>query len=627
MTVSSFEALRQTFRDVAIGVVITDIDGQIVQANEAFCRLFGYTESALCTRAIASLIHAEDRAIDAQALRDLTAGSRRNEVITKRFVHADGRNIWGDVSLSVIRDGDGAPTMIVRMLEDITERRRAQVERDRLFELSLDLLSISSFDGWFTQVNPAWTRCLGWTADELTSRPLIEFVHPDDRASTLAVRGRLLPGHSIREFENRYVCKDGSYRWLSWSMHPLVESRQVLGVVRDVTDRKRDEAERRLLEARVVRAQRMEGIGTLAGGIAHDLNNVLAPILLSIAMLKEEMSAGPQREVLDTIEASARRGADMVRQVLSYARGVDGERVILSLTCVLHDVLQLVSDRLMVSVHIHTSLPENLWTFVGDSTQIQQVLLNLLLNARDAMLGGGTITITACNVELHEAELPEPGLPAGAYVQIEVRDTGCGIPGEHLDKIFDPFFTTKGVGEGSGLGLSTSHAIVRSHGGFLQVESESGVGTTFRISLPASMSPAVLVPEPVSTMPQGAGECILVIDDERSIRGLLTVTLQRAGYRVLVAGNGAEGVSKFTEHRSDVALVLTDLMMPVMDGIAAIRALRALDPTLRIVASSGLATTERRLEALREGASHFLAKPFNADSLLTTVRAALSAPE
>ncbi|QJR37316.1 hybrid sensor histidine kinase/response regulator [Gemmatimonas groenlandica] len=623
MTVSSSDALRQTFRDVAIGMVITDADGQIVQTNDAFCRLLGYDETALCGRSIASLIHADDQAVDSRVLRELLAGVRRSDVITKRFVHASGREVWGSVNLSVIREDDGTPAFIVRMTEDVTERRRMQVERDRFFDLSLDMLSIANYDGWFTHVNPAWTRCLGWTAEELTSRPLIEFVHPDDRDKVFADRKKIFPGQPMRDIENRYRCKDGSYRWLSWSVHPQVDTRQVIGVVRDITEKKRDEAERRLLEARVARAQRMEGIGTLAGGIAHDLNNVLAPILLSIEVLKDELGSDTQREVLETIEASARRGADMVRQVLSYARGVEGQRVTLSMSAVMRDVLRLVRDRLMSDVQIHTSLPEHLWTFAGDSTQIQQVMLNLLLNAKDAMPGGGAITIAARNVDLRSVDIPEPGLPPGAYLQIEVRDTGYGILTEHLDKIFDPFFTTKGIGEGSGLGLSTSHAIVRSHGGFFQVESSLGSGSIFRVSLPASQSSAAPTPDPMPTMPQGAGQCILVIDDEDSIRRLLQTTLRRAGYRVHVASNGSEGVQQFTTHQAEIALVLTDLMMPVMDGIEAIRTIRAIDATMRIVAMSGLATTERRRDALLEGASDFLAKPFSADSLLTTVRAAI----
>jgi two-component system cell cycle sensor histidine kinase/response regulator CckA len=623
VTVSSSETLRQTFRDAAIGMVITDIDGQILQTNDAFCRLLGYDESALLGRAIGSLIHADDRALDAQSLHDLLAGVRRSDVITKRFVHANGREIWGDVNLSVIRDESGAPVFILRMTEDVSARKQAQNQRDQLFELSLDMLSIANYDGWFTQVNPAWTQCLGWTAEELMSRPLIEFVHPDDREATLSIRSSILPGRPVRDFENRYLCKDGSFRWLSWSVHPQVDAQQVIGVVRDITDRKREEAERRLLEARVLRAQRMEGIGTLAGGIAHDLNNVLTPIMLSIAVLREEQNSETQREALDLIDASAHRGADMVRQVLSFARGVEGQRMVLSIAAVVRDTLQLVSDRLTASVQLRTSLPEHSWAFAGDSTQIQQVLLNLILNARDAMPDGGSITISARNAELRAVDMPEAELPAGSYLQIEVRDTGHGIAAEHLDKIFDPFFTTKGIGEGSGLGLSTSMSIVRSHGGCIHVESALGVGTTFRVSLPASMAQPAPVTTPEPTMPRGAGECILVVEDEDAIRRLLQVTLERAGYRVLVAGNGAEGVARFTEHRGDIQLVITDLMMPVMDGVEAIRAIRAIDPAMGIVAVSGLATTERRQNALREGASHFLAKPFTADSLLTTVGAAV----
>ncbi len=202
-----------------------------------------------------------------------------------------------------------------------------------------------------------------------------------------------------------------------------------------------------------------------------------------------------------------------------------------------------------------------------------------------------------------------------------MRDTGCGIAADHLDKVFDPFFTTKGIGEGSGLGLSTSLSIVRSHGGFIQVESALGVGTSLRVSLPASM--AQPVPVPVPTMPRGAGECILVVEDDDALRRLLTVTLERAGYHVLVASNGAEGVARFAAHRGEIQLVITDLMMPVMDGIEAIRAIRAIDPAMRFVAVSGLATSAQRQNALREGASHFLAKPFTADLLLTAVGAAV----
>ncbi len=323
LSVSTAEVLRQTFRDVAIGLVLTDVDGRVVQSNSAFSALVGYDEAELLGRPVAELIHSADRANNAASLRELLEGVRDNVVITKRFIHRSGAEIWGDVNLSLIRDDTGKPLLIVRMAEDRSERKRVQDERDRLFNLSLDMLCIANFDGWFMQVNPSWTRILGWSSEELKSRPLIEFVHPEDRTKTLEVRaGVIIPGAPVREFENRYVCKDGTFRWLSWNVHPIVELRQIFAVARDITERKLAEEERRRLEARIMRAQRMEGIGTLAGGIAHDLNNVLAPIMLSVEMLQSERISDTQRDILDTIDVSARRGAEMVRQVLSYARGV-----------------------------------------------------------------------------------------------------------------------------------------------------------------------------------------------------------------------------------------------------------------------------------------------------------------
>ncbi len=604
--------------------MLTDLDGRVVQSNSAFSALVGYDEAELLGRPISELIHPADRANNACSLRELLDGTRDSVVITKRLLHRSGAEIWGDVNIALVRNESGMPIMIVRMTEDCSERKRVQDERDRLFNLSLDMLCVANFDGWFMQVNPSWTRILGWSSDELKSRPLIEFVHPDDRGKTLDVRaGIIIPGAPVREFENRYVCKDGSVRWLSWNVHPIVELRQIFAVARDITERKQEEDERRRLEARIMRAQRMEGIGTLAGGIAHDLNNVLAPILLSVEMLKSESINETQRDILDTIDVSARRGAEMVRQVLSYARGVEGDRIPLSLASLMRDVQRLVRERFMSSVTLRSELPADLWSLHGDATQLQQVLLNLCLNARDAMADGGTLTISARNATLQQAELLDHDSSPGDFVVVDVRDTGTGISPEHLEQIFDPFFTTKGIGEGSGLGLSTSHAIVRSHGGFIQVETALGVGTVFRLYLRATSAPLPQLPVNVPVIAVGAHECVLVVDDEAPIRRVLQSTLERYGYRVLLANNGAEALEIFAARSAEIHVVVTDLMMPVMDGLAVIRAIRAQAPELRIIAVSGLATKERREEVLQQGASHFLAKPFTTDTLLSTVRTAL----
>ncbi len=289
----------------------------------------------------------------------------------------------------------------------------------------------------------------------------------------------------------------------------------------------------------------------------------------------------------------------------------------------MRDVQRLVSERFMSSVTLQSKLPADLWLLHGDATQLQQVLLNLCLNARDAMPNGGTLTISARNATLRQAELLDHDSSPGDFVVIEVRDTGTGISPNHVEQIFDPFFTTKGVGEGSGLGLSTSHAIVRSHGGFIQVETALGVGTVFRVYLRATSAPLPVVSDKPPELAVGSQECVLVVDDEAPIRRVLQSTLERYGYRVLLANNGAEAIEMYSAHSSDIHVVVTDLMMPVMDGIAVIRAIHAKDPELRIIAASGLATKERREEVLQEGASHFLAKPFTTDVLLSTVRTAL----
>ena len=493
-----------------------------------------------------------------------------------------------------------------------TARRQAEIERDRLFNLSLDLLSVANFDGWFEQVNPAWTDCLGWTAEELTSRPSIEFVHPDFREETLQRREAITQGQPLRHFDNRYLHKDGSSRWLSWNVYPLLETRKVFAVARDITERKR-------LEQQVLRAQRVEGIGTLAGGIAHDLNNVLAPILMSIDLLRLDLDQADRLDILNTVETSVRRGAEMVRHVLSFARGIDGERVAVMARHLFPDVLKVVGDTFPSDVVVKTSLAADLWSFDGDPMQVQQVLLALCENARDAMSAGGTLTLAAENTVLDErGSAPNAGAQAGPYVVLTVADTGTGMSAETLARIFDPFFTTRAMGKGAGMGLSTALAIVRGHAGFIDVESEPGKGSRFRVHLPAT--PAGTDDIGAHTLPRGRGELVLVVDDDAPVRELAGRTLEAFGYRVVPASDGAQATAIYAERQDEIALVLTDMRMPVMDGAATIGALRALDPDVRIIAASGFGLGPGGSELLQTGAAQFLAKPYSAEALLKAVR-------
>jgi CheY-like chemotaxis protein len=371
----------------------------------------------------------------------------------------------------------------------------------------------------------------------------------------------------------------------------------------------------------------MESIGTLAGGIAHDLNNVLAPILMSIELLRLELERQEKDEILDTIESSARRGAEMVGQVLSFARGVEGRRLSVQVKHLVRDVAKIASETFPRNIEIRAEVPSNLPPVLGDPTQIHQVLLNLSVNARDAMPRGGTLTFSAQNVVLDDQYAGlSPEAKPGRHVLIQVEDTGTGIPPEILEKVFDPFFTTKEPGKGTGLGLSTSLAIVRSHGGFIRAYSEPGTGSRFRVYLPATESTTEPAPVADVVLPRGNGEVVLVVDDEASVRHITRQTLEAFGYRVILAGDGAEALAVYASRRTEIALVLTDMMMPVMDGPATIRVLTKMDPSVRIIAASGLTANGSVTRVANSGVRHFLPKPYTAETLLRTVREVLDAP-
>jgi two-component system cell cycle sensor histidine kinase/response regulator CckA len=383
--------------------------------------------------------------------------------------------------------------------------------------------------------------------------------------------------------------------------------------------------ERKRIEAQLLRTQRMESIGTLAGGIAHDLNNILTPILMAVQLLRERVSDPGTLRLIDTLETSARRGANIVRQVLTFARGVEGEHIPIQPKHLISNMEKMLTQTFPKSIEIRSELPRNLWMVIGDPTHFDQVLLNLCVNARDAMPDGGTLTIRAQNtiIDEHYVRLNLDARP-GPYVVIEIADNGHGIPPHLLDKIFEPFFTTKDVGKGTGLGLSTVIAIVKSHKGFIHVYSEPGNGTSFKVFLPAQESAhATQTLDAIVNLPRGNDELILVVDDEQAVREIARATLESYGYRTLVASNGAEALELYAQDASLIHAVLLDMVMPIMDGHATIRALRTINPQVRIIAASGLLENARNANLLSEDGScvrAVLAKPYTAEKLLTTLR-------
>jgi signal transduction histidine kinase len=382
-------------------------------------------------------------------------------------------------------------------------------------------------------------------------------------------------------------------------------------------------AERKRLEIQVLRAGRMDSIGLLAGGVAHDLNNVLAPILMCTGLLRLSISNPTDLRAVEAIESSARHGSALVRQLLAFAHGADGEQIETRIDTLIAELPRLVHQSLPANVRLEISGAVRAWPILADATQIKQVLLNLCLNARDAMPQGGTIEVRAENLSVDRdlAEL-HPGARTGPHLRISVRDTGSGIPPALMGRIFDPFFTTKAIGKGTGLGLSTVAGIVRNHCGFIRVRSEVGRGSVFELYFPAFLGSPAMASRPA--MPAdggGRGQKILLIDDDPNVRDTIRLLLEKAGYQVLCAADGREGVAEFERKRGEIAAVITDIVMPVMGGAQVIKGLRAVDPAARVIAISGYFNSEEATSDLdRRVVSAVLSKPVNAPQLLATLQ-------
>ena len=383
----------------------------------------------------------------------------------------------------------------------------------------------------------------------------------------------------------------------------------------------RDLTERKQLERHFLRAQRLESIGTMASGVAHDLKNILAPILMAGPMLGEEVRSATGRALLATLDTCARRGVDVVEQLTTFAHGIDGRKGPVQPRHLLSEVSKIVSETFPKAISLNYHVPADLWSVLGVPIQIHQVLLNLAVNARDAMPQGGRLSMTAENVRLEAAAARVmPGAKAGPYVLLRIADTGTGIAPEIADRIFDPFFSTKGPDKGTGLGLSTVMGIVKSHGGFIQFTSQPGQGTEFRIYLPALVSPAA-APDASApqSLPRGRGELVLIVDDEEALCSVMRHTLEKHGYTTLIAHNGAQALALYSNRGVEIRLVITDLDMPGLGGCATVDALLSLNPDLKIVVATGLNFLPKGGAAVPVGCRAWLKKPYGTALLLQTV--------
>jgi len=465
-------------------------------------------------------------------------------------------------------------------------------------------------------------RLYGWTAEEIAGKNANELLYQD--ASCLpAACGRILETGAWKG-ELEQITKTGQ--------KVTVESRWTLvndenGTPKCILIINTDVTEKKNYEAQMLRSQRMDSIGTLAGGIAHDLNNALSPVIMGAELLKQSQSEAERNQVLNMIASSAQRGAAMVKQILSFARGSKGPVQVVPLRHLVGEMAKIIRDTFPKSILISVNIEKNLGNVSGNVTELHQVLLNLCVNARDAMMPkGGELTLRAENVTLDRETLPaHEDVSPGSYVVMTVADTGTGIPPEVLPRIFEPFFTTKAPDKGTGLGLSTVAGIVKHHNGFIQVQSRVGKGTEFRIYLPVTESAKVEGPRPQETvLPQGNGEMILIMDDEDAVRRLAKTTLENYGYRVVTAMNGLEGMTCFEEHKHEIAVLVSDTDMPILDGIATIRAIQHLKPDLPIILASGGKNDTNHFQRIDTTHLITLGKPFTVDQLVNAVAKAIN---
>ncbi|HEY3900553.1 MAG TPA: PAS domain S-box protein [Chthoniobacter sp.] len=538
---------------------------------------------------------------------------------------ADGTMFPIEFNAKVVRlDRD----YVVAVIRDITERRRAEQrvrQQAAMLDMARDAILIRGFgDHVITFWNKGAERLYGWTAEEAVGRDVGALIY-SDLAKREQIDGELLEKGDWRG-EVHHLARNGA-AIIVGTRATLVRDAEgnpqsVLVINTDITEQKE-------LEIRFLRAQRMESLGTLASGIAHDLNNILCPIQLTAPLLRRDLPEEAREKIVTNIVTSAKRGRDIIRQVLAFGRGFGGEHRLLRLSSVVEASLGIVGETFPKDIAIETSFPSDLWLVIGDATQLQQVLLNLCLNARDAMPQGGRLRIAARNLDLTDSDAERlPGVKPGSTVLLEVSDTGVGIPREIRESIFDPFFTTKPHGNGTGLGLSTVLGILKSHGGHIAFQSEIGHGATFRIHLPASreISGADGASPHFSLPPAGHGECVLIVDDEIQVRDSAVLVLESHGYRTHVASDGVEALAIFSKYRADIAVILTDLMMPNLDGLALIGAIRKLDSDVPVIASTGL-ETKTHLAALEEmKINGLLAKPYGPEDLLRSLGDLLHLP-
>lgn len=593
------------------------IDKRFLYISPNLRDVLGYEPEELIGRDIFELVHPDDCPGAIAEFEKMIRTHSSDRAVLLRYKHKNGQWRWFESMGKPFRTATGELRGIVTY-RDITERNMVEEqirEQATLLDKAQDAIIARDLEHRIIFWNKGAENLYGWTAKEAIGEKINELLYRRGSFQFIeAYRSVIEKGEWVGELH--HVNKRGE--------EIIVESRWTLvrdsdGNPKSVLVIDTNIMERKRLEAQFLQAQRMESIGTLASGIAHDLNNILSPIMMVLQLLRKRLTDQNSQRLLNTLEASAQRGADLIRQVLSFARGPEGNRTVLQLRYVISEIEKILRETFPKSIEIYSDIPKDLWTVYGDPTQLHQVFMNLCVNARDAILGSGRLCISAENVFIDEdfARM-NIDVNVGPYVVITVSDTGGGISSEIMDRIFEPFFTTKEPGRGTGLGLSAAFGIVKGHGGFIDVHSDIGKGTQFKVYLPAIETNETRKlegnePEP----PSGHGELILVVDDEAALREVMKTILERNGYRVITASDGAEAMASYLQNRAEIKAVIMDMVMPIMDGPAGVKALRRIDPEVKIIAASGLMERDKLAEITGIEVEAFLSKPYKAYNLLT----------
>ena len=602
-----------------------DIAANSVWAGENFSTAFGHATGAegMTPDQWFDLIHPDDRTRVLSGLSSLLASGGRVWWSEYQLRRADGSYAHVYDRASIIFDQARKLKRVVGLKIDVSERKLAEEkirEQAELIDKAQDAIVVCTLDRKITFWNHGAERIYGWSRAEATGKN---------------IRDLFYKGNVPVQLDEATKCLDECGEWMG-SLHELTKSGRTVIVqtrttlIRDEQGRSKslliissDITEHKQLEEQFLRSQRLDSLGVLVSGIAHDLNNTLVPIMVGIEVLQGGKQSADGMAMLQTMKTSARRSAEMIKQMLAFARGGDTHKIIVQADRLVKEMGKIISDTFPKSIQCRSRVAQDSWPVLGQPTQLYQVLLNLCVNARDAMPNGGSLELFTENVTVspQQATVIRGGKP-GNYLCITVGDTGTGITPENLGKIFQPFFSTKPADKGTGLGLSTCQSIINNHDGFIHVISQPGVGTQFKVYLPAASIKTPVPVVPASTLPTGRGECILIVDDEQSTLAIVRAALENYNYTVLTAASGAEAIGCFLNKANAIHLVITDLSMPFMNGSETIDSLQKIRPDVKILVASG---ADDAAAPILERVKHFpiIFKPFTNENLIRSVQTVL----